>query len=62
MNEEKLYVITESHLKRMMEELKGLPYEQVHIPMFILENLKVLEIQEPDTSDDEEKDPELIEG
>lgn len=57
--EEQLYVITEEHLKRVLSELSKLPYKDVHVPMYILENVNKLEIKDKAVDDNEK---ELVEG
>ena len=60
MGEEKVYVIAESDLKKVMSVMSKFKYADVHIAMYILENLAELSIK--DAPEEEQKDPELIEG
>lgn len=46
MNNEDVYVIAGDDLKKVMGCLSQLPYKDVHVPLYILENLAILKFKE----------------
>lgn len=51
--EDELFVIPRTQLTDILDILSNLPYRDVHVPMVILEQLKILRIEEEPEKDDD---------